>query len=65
MSRIAAQNAKSVISTIVSRSGRQSIYQEFSRRVGDLVTGTVLQGTPYFTIIKIRDGVEADFRTTT
>ena len=29
-------------------------------RVGDLVTGTVLQGTPDFTIIKIRDGVEAE-----
>ena len=60
VSRIAAQNAKSVISTIVREAGRQSIYQEFSRRVGDLVTGTVLQGTPDFTIIKIRDGVEAE-----
>ena len=29
-------------------------------RVGDLVTGTVLQGTPDFTIIKIREGVEAE-----
>ena len=29
----AAQNAKSVISTIVREAGRQSIYQEFSRRV--------------------------------
>ena len=28
--------------------------------MGDLVTGTVLQGTPDFTIIKIRDGVEAE-----
>ena len=60
VSRIAAQNAKSVISTIVREAGRQSIYQEFSNRVGDLVTGTVLQGTPDFTIIKIRDGVEAE-----
>ena len=60
MSRIAAQNAKSVISSIVREAGRQSIYEEFSGRVGDLVTGTVLQGTPDFTIIKIRDGVEAE-----
>ncbi len=60
VSRIAAQNAKSVISSIVREAGRQSIYQEFSDRVGDLVTGTVLQGTPDFTIIKIRDGVEAE-----
>ncbi len=60
VSRIAAQNAKSVIRSIVRDAGRQSIYEEFSNRVGDLVTGTVLQGTPDFTIIKIRDGVEAE-----
>ncbi len=60
VSRIAAQNAKGVISSIVREASRQSIYEEFSQRVGDLVTGTVLQGTPDFTIIKIRDGVEAE-----
>lgn len=60
VSRIAAMSAKSVISSIVRDAGRQSIYQEFSQRVGDLVTGTVLQGTPDFTIIKIRDGIEAE-----
>lgn len=60
VSRIAAQNAKSVIASIVREAGRQSIYEEFSSRVGDLVTGTVLQGTPDFTIVKIRDGVEAE-----
>ena len=60
VSRIAAQNAKSVIASIVRDAGRQSIYEEFSQRVGDLVTGTVLQGTPDFTIIKIRDGIEAE-----
>lgn len=60
VSRIAAQNAKNVIASIVREAGRQSIYEEFSDRVGDLVTGTVLQGTSDFTIIKIRDGVEAE-----
>ena len=60
VSRIAAQNATSVIAAIVRDAGRQSIYEEFSGRVGDLVTGTVLQGTPDFTIIKLRDGVEAE-----
>ncbi|MEG0071006.1 MAG: transcription termination factor NusA [Raoultibacter sp.] len=60
VSRIAAQNAKNVIASIVREAGRQSIYEEFSGRVGDLVTGMVLQGTPDFTIIKIRDGVEAE-----
>ncbi len=60
VSRIAAQNAKGVIASIVREAGRQSIYEEFSDRVGDIVTGTVLQVTPEFTIIKIRDGVEAE-----
>ena len=60
VSRIAALNAKNVIGSIVRDAGRQSIYEEFSGRLGDLVTGTVLQGTPDFTIIKIRDGVEAE-----
>ncbi len=60
VSRIVALNAKNVIGSIVRDAGRQSIYEEFSSRVGDLVTGTVLQGPPDFTIIKIRDGVEAE-----
>jgi len=60
VSRIAAQNAKNVIGAIVREAGRQTIYEEFRDRVGDLVTGTVLQETPDFTIIKIRDGVEAE-----
>ncbi len=59
-SRIAAQNAKSVIASIVRDATRKGIYEEFSDRVGDLITGTVLQGTPDFTIVKIRDGVEAE-----
>ena len=40
VSRIAAQNAKSVINSIVRDAGRRSIYEEFANRVGDLVTGT-------------------------
>ena len=60
VSHIAAQNAKSVISALVREAGLQSIYEEFSDRIGDLVTGTVLQVTPDFTIIKIREGVEAE-----
>ncbi len=60
VSRIAATNAKSVISSIVRDASRQTIYEEFKNRVGDLVTGMVLQGTPDFTIIKILEGVEAE-----
>ena len=56
VSRIAAQNAKGVIAAMVREAGRQSIYEEFSDRVGDIVTATVLQATPDFTIVKIRDG---------
>ena len=60
VSRIAAQNAKRVINEIVRDAARASIYQEFADRKGELITGTVLQMTPDFTIIKIRDGVEAE-----
>ena len=60
VSRIAAQNAKNVINSIVRDAGRQQIYAEFSQRIGELVNGSVLQTTPEFTIIKIREGVEAE-----
>ncbi|MCL2136471.1 MAG: transcription termination factor NusA [Coriobacteriia bacterium] len=60
VSRIAAQNAKSVITSIVRDAGRQQIFSEFSERIGELVNGSVLQSTPEFTIIKIREGVEAE-----
>ena len=59
-SRIAAQHAKAEIRAIVRNAARAQIYEEFSQRVGDIVTGTVLQTTPDFTIIKIREGVEAE-----
>ena len=60
VSRIAAQNAKNVILSIVRDAGRQAIFTEYSDRKGELVTGNVLQSTPDFTIIKIREGVEAE-----
>ena len=60
VSRTAARVTKRVIRDLVSEAGRKSIYEEFSGRIGDLVTGTVLQGTPDFTTIKIREGVEAE-----
>ncbi|OUP06981.1 transcription termination factor NusA [Collinsella sp. An2] len=59
-SRIAAQHAKAEINAIVRNSARQQIYEEFSSRIGDIITGTVLQSTPDFTIVKIREGVEAE-----
>ncbi|MDO4850379.1 MAG: transcription termination factor NusA [Actinomycetota bacterium] len=60
VSRIAAQNAKAVINNIVREAGRLQIYREFADRKGELVTGTVLQTTSDFTILKIREGVEAE-----
>ena len=59
-SRIAAIAAKSEIKQIVNNAARKQIYEEFSDRIGDIITGTVLQTTPDFTIIKIREGVEAE-----
>ena len=59
-SRIAAQHAKAEINAIVRNSAREQIYEEFSSRIGDIITGTVLQSTPDFTIVKIRESVEAE-----
>ena len=59
-SRIAAQHAKAEINAIVRNSAREQIFEEFSGRIGDIINGTVLQSTPDFTIVKIREGVEAE-----
>jgi len=59
-SRIAAQHAKAEINAIVRNAAKKQIYEEFKDRVGDIITGTVLQDTVDFTIIKIREGVEAE-----
>ena len=59
-SRTAAQHAKAEINSIVRMAAREAIYEEFSKRVGELITGTVLQVTNDFTILKIREGVEAE-----
>jgi N utilization substance protein A len=59
-SRIAAQHAKIEINNIVRNAARQQIFEEFSDRIDDVITGQVLQTTPDFTILKIREGVEAE-----
>lgn len=59
-SRIAALQAKREIADIVRNSVREQIYTEFKDRIGDIIAGVVLQTTPDFTIIKIREGVEAE-----
>lgn len=60
VSRFAAQTAKAEINAIVRNAARELIYEEFAGRVGDLINCTVLQSTADFTIVKIRDGVEAE-----
>ncbi len=59
-SRFAAMAVKNEINEIVHMSARKQLCQEFSDRIGDIVNGTVLQTTPDFTIVKIREGVEAE-----
>ncbi len=60
VSRIAALNVKKFLAEILRDHERLSLFSEFSDRVGELVSGQVLQSTPDFTIIKIREGVEAE-----
>lgn len=59
-SRIAAIYVKQEIANLVREAEKQQIYEEFSDRVGDVINGVVLQSTPDFTIVKIREGVEAE-----
>ncbi len=59
-SRLVVQHVKQELAEIIRNAAKQQIFEEFSKRVGDLITGTVLQTTNDFAIIKIRDGVEAE-----
>ena len=59
VSRIAAQNAKNVIGSIIRESERERIFDEYADRIGESVTGTVQQSDSRYTLIKLREGVEA------
>lgn len=59
VSRIAAQAAKNVIMSSIRDAEREKIYDEYSDRVGESVTGTVQQSDSRYTLIKLREGVEA------
>ena len=59
VSRFAAQAAKSVITSSIRDAERERIFDEYADRVGESVTGTVQQSEKRYTLIKIRDGVEA------
>jgi len=59
VSRYAAQAAKSVITTSIRDAERERIFEEYADRVGESVTGTVQQSARDYTLIKLREGVEA------
>jgi N utilization substance protein A len=59
VSRTAAQAAKSVILGMIRDAEREQIFDEYQDRVGDAVTGTVQQSDARYTLIKLREGVEA------
>ena len=57
--RIAAQTAKQVILQRIREAERQMMYDEFRDRVGELVTGTIQQSDNRYTLVQLRDRVEA------
>jgi N utilization substance protein A len=59
VSRTAAQTAKNVILGMIRDAEREQIFDEYQDRVGDAVTGTVQQSDARYTLIKLREGVEA------
>ena len=60
VSRIAAHQAKSVISAMVRDARRERIFEDFVGRIGEMVSGPVQQSNRKFTIIKLGDDLEAE-----
>lgn len=59
VSRTAAREAKIVITNLIRDVEREKIFDEFADRIGESITGTVQQSDKAYTLIKIREGVEA------
>jgi len=57
--RIAAQTAKQVILQRIREAERDMMYEEYRDRVGELVTGIVQQKDSRYTLIQLRERVEA------
>ncbi|GBD46553.1 Transcription termination/antitermination protein NusA [bacterium HR41] len=57
--RIAAQTAKQVILQRIREAERDMTYEEFQDRVGELVTGIVQQSDNRYTLVQLRERVEA------
>ena len=57
--RIAAQTAKQVILQRVREAVRDMMFEEYSDRVGELITGIVQQSDSRYTLVQLRERVEA------
>ncbi|MCB0827573.1 MAG: transcription termination/antitermination protein NusA [Solirubrobacterales bacterium] len=57
--RIAAQTAKQVIYQRIREAERQMMYEEYHDRVGELITGLIQQSDKRYTLVQLRERVEA------
>jgi transcription termination/antitermination protein NusA len=57
--RIAAQTAKQVILQRIREAERQMMFEEYQDRVGELVTGIIQQSDNRYTLLQLRERVEA------
>ena len=57
--RIAAQTAKQVIYQRIREAERQMMYEEYQDRVGELITGIIQQSDKRYTLVQLRERVEA------
>src|SRR5918994_2734757 len=57
--RIAAQTAKQVILQRIREAEREMMFEEYRDRVGELITGIVQQSDSRYTLVQIRERVEA------
>ncbi len=57
--RIAAQTAKQVVLQRIREAERMMMFEEFQDRVGELITGIIQQSDNRYTLVQLRDRVEA------
>jgi N utilization substance protein A len=57
--RIAAQTAKQVILQRIREAERDNVFEEYENRLGELITGIVQQSDSRYTLVQLRERVEA------
>src|SRR4051794_32070208 len=57
--RIAAQTAKQVVLQRIREAERMMMFEEFQDRVGELITGIIQQSDNRYTLVQLRERVEA------